>query len=153
MFHPIFRADLPGHIVVPNQPAGLRIQAPALTDIGSQGDIRPVGGVGEFAAGVRVARLDGDGVAVGLVGTPGDFLLRDELENLTIQTDYIVAARLRGAGNAQVLEVVPVRLCAGPRITDVVTSYRRGAVPTGAGAIVMPWCGPDGRRGDCNCLL
>ena len=100
MIHPPLWTDFSGHIVVPDQSTSLRIQSPALANISGKCHVRLVGGVRKFPRGIRMASLNADRIAVGLVGAPGDLLLRDELDNLPVRSDDVMAACLCGVGDA-----------------------------------------------------
>ena len=70
-------ADLAGYVIVPDQAAMQWIQSPTLTEIGRQLYVRPICSSCKLTRCIRMAGLDTDRVAVGLVGAPADLFLWD----------------------------------------------------------------------------
>ena len=85
-----------------------------------------------------MAGLDADGIAVCLVGAPADLLLRNKLDNLTGQPDDIMTAGLCGVGDAQILKIISVGLCAGAGVANV--NLHSTMVSINLDTVILPSC-------------
>ena len=117
MLHEPLRTILPCHIVVADD-----IIPPKSIFFGQvcdQMNIRPVGGVIELAGRILMAVLNRNRVVVRLVGCPGDFSIRNALDDLALQTNDVVRAHVGILEILEALEIIMILLCRRLRIAQV----------------------------------